>query len=152
MASTLKTAIQDDMKEAMRAKDKDRLGTIRLILAALKQREVDERIELTDGDILAILDKMLKQRRDSIDQYQKAQRADLVAVEEAECQIIRHYLPTPLTEAEIDGLIDAALAESGAASVKELGKVMNLLKPQIQGRADMSAVSGRVKARFNTPS
>jgi hypothetical protein len=149
MADNLKLTIQNDMKDAMRSKEKERLGTIRLIMAAIKQREVDERIELSDSDILAVLDKMLKQRRDSIEQYGKAGRDDLVAVEEAESRIIQAYMPAALGADEIAALIEAAISESGAESMKEMGKVMALLKPQLQGRADMGAVSAQIKARFS---
>ncbi len=134
----------------MRAKEKDRLGTIRLIQAAIKQREVDERIELDDEQVLAVLDKMVKQRRDSITQYRDAGREELAAVEEAELVIIQHYLPEALSEAEIDSLIDEAISSSGAESMKDMGKVMGLLKPKVQGRADMGAVSARIKARLSS--
>jgi len=150
MADSLKEQITSDMKDAMRAKEKERLGTIRLILAAIKQREVDERIELDDEQVLAVLDKMVKQRRDSITQYRDAGREELAAVEEAELEIIQHYLPEALSEAEIDNLIDEAISSSGAESMKDMGKVMGLLKPKVQGRADMGAVSARIKARLSS--
>jgi uncharacterized protein len=150
MADSLKEQITSDMKDAMRAKEKDRLGTIRLIQAAIKQREVDERIELDDDQVLAVLDKMVKQRRDSITQYRDAGREELAAVEEAELEIIQHYLPEALSEAEIDNLIDEAISSSGAESMKDMGKVMGLLKPKVQGRADMGAVSARIKARLSS--
>jgi uncharacterized protein len=150
MADSLKEQITSDMKDAMRAKEKDRLGTIRLIQAAIKQREVDERIELDDEQVLAVLDKMVKQRRDSITQYRDAGREELAAVEEAELVIIQHYLPEALSEAEIDSFIDEAISSSGAESMKDMGKVMGLLKPKVQGRADMGAVSARIKARLSS--
>ena len=145
---SLKDRIQDDMKAAMRAKDKQRLGAIRLILAAIKQREVDERIELNDGQTLAVLEKMLKQRRESLAQYQSAGREDLAAQEAFEIALIQTYLPTPLSEAELDALIADAIAATGAQSVRDMGKVMAVIRDQAQGRADMAAVSARVKARF----
>lgn len=144
----LKEQIQDDMKAAMRARDKQRLGTIRLILAAIKQREVDERIELNDAQTFAVLEKMLKQRRESLTQYQSAGREDLAAQESFEIEIIQTYLPTPLSEADLDALIASAMAATGAQSVRDMGKVMALIKDQAQGRADMALVSARVKARF----
>ena len=145
---SLKARIQEDMKAAMRGGDKSRLATIRLIMAAIKQREVDERIELDDAQVTAVLDKLVKQRRESIDQYQSAGREDLAAKEQQEVEVIQDYLPEPLTEAEISQLIDAAIAASGASSIKDMGKVMGQLKPQLQGRADMGAVSGQVKAKL----
>jgi uncharacterized protein YqeY len=149
MAESLKAQITADMKEAMRAKDKDTLGTIRLIQAAIKQREVDERIELDDSQVLAVLDKMVKQRRDSIKQYQDAGREELAAKEEAEIGIIQKYLPEALSDAEIDTLIEQAISNSGAQSMQDMGKVMGQLKPKLQGRADMGAVSARIKARLS---
>jgi uncharacterized protein YqeY len=145
---SLKAHIQEDMKAAMRGGDKRRLGVVRLILAAIKQREVDERIELDDAQILAVLDKMLKQRRESLAQYEQAGRADLADQESFEIGVVQAYLPQPLTPAEIDGLITAAIAETGAAGIKDMGKVMGILKPKLQGRADMSAVSGQIRARL----
>ena len=145
---SLKERIQQDMKTAMRAQDKPRLGTIRLILAALKQREVDERIELSDSDILAILEKMIKQRRESLAQYQNANRQDLAAQEAFEIGVIQAYLPTPLDAAAIDALITQAIATSGAQSVRDMGKVMALLKEQAQGRVDFAVVSAQIKARL----
>lgn len=136
------------MKTAMRAKDGARLGVIRLILAAVKQREVDERIELDDTQVLAVLDKMIKQRRDSIDQYGKGGRQDLVDKEEFEVDIINAYLPPQLDAAELSALIERAIADSGAGSIKDMGKVMGILRPQVQGRADVGAVSAQVKARL----
>jgi hypothetical protein len=149
MADTLKEQITADMKDAMRAKDKDRLGTIRLIQAAIKQREVDERIELGDEQVLAVLDKMVKQRRDSITQYNDAGREELAAKEEAELVVIQQYLPEALSDEEIDKLIEEAISASGAESMKDMGKVMGQLKPKVQGRADMGAVSARIKARLS---
>ncbi|MCB1824279.1 MAG: GatB/YqeY domain-containing protein [Candidatus Competibacteraceae bacterium] len=146
---SLKDRIQDDMKTAMRAKDKERLGAIRLILAAVKQREVDERIELNDAQMLGVLEKMIKQRRESLVQYQNAGREDLAARESFEIEVIQSYLPAPLSEADLDTLIANAIAVTGAQSVRDMGKVMALIKDQAQGRADMAAVSARVKARFN---
>ena len=144
----LKDRITADMKDALRAGDKSRLGVIRLILAAVKQREVDERIQLDDTQVLAVLDKMLKQRRESIVQFEKGARADLVAREQAEIAVIQSYLPAQLAEAELDRLVAAAIQKSAAASVRDMGKVMALLKPQVQGRADMGAVSARIKAKL----
>ena len=147
---SLKSRLQDDMKTAMRGKDKDRLGVIRLILAAVKQREVDERVELDDAQVLSVLDRMAKQRRESIEQFQKAGRDDLVAQERFELEVIQDYLPAPLDAAEIERLITAAIADSGAASVRDMGKVMGVLKPQLQGRADLAAVSAQVKTRLQS--
>jgi hypothetical protein len=144
----LKLQIQDDMKTAMKAGDKVRLGVIRLILAAIKQREVDERIELDDAQVLVVLDKMLKQRRDSITQYAAARREDLADVERFEVTVIQHYLPTALTEAELTALLDAAIASTGATAMNDMGKVMAILRPQVQGRADMGAVSTLIKQRL----
>jgi uncharacterized protein len=145
---SLKARIQEDMKNAMRSGDKRRLGVVRLILAAVKQREVDERIELDDTQVLAVLDKMLKQRRESLAQYEQAGRADLADQESFEIGIVQTYLPQPLGPAEIDALIVAAIAETGATGIKDMGKVMGILKPQLQGRADMGAVSGQIKAKL----
>ncbi|WP_022947556.1 GatB/YqeY domain-containing protein [Methylohalobius crimeensis] len=142
----VKAHLQQDMKNALKGGDKVRLGTIRLIMAAIKQREVDERIELDDSQILAVLDKMAKQRRESIAQYQEAGRDDLVEKEQAELEVIRSYLPAPLSEAEIDALIEHAKAEVGAQGVRDMGKIMAKLKPQLQGRADLGQVSAKVKA------
>jgi uncharacterized protein YqeY len=138
--------IKDDMKAAMKGGDKARLGVIRLILAAIKQVEVDERIVLDNERVILVLDKMLKQRRESIRQFAEAGRDDLVAIEEAEIPVIQDFLPQALTEAEIDAMVKDAVAESGAESVKDMGKVMALLKAKMQGRADMSAVSNKIKA------
>ena len=145
---SLKARIQEDMKTAMRGGDKRRLGVIRLLLAAIKQREVDERIELDDTQVLAVLDKMVKQRRESLDQYQKANRSDLADQESYEIDVLQTYLPKPLTAAEIEALITDAVASTGASGIKDMGKVMAILKPQLQGRADMGAVSGQIKARL----
>jgi uncharacterized protein YqeY len=147
---SLKDRIQDDMKSAMRAKDKERLGAIRLIIAAVKQREVDERISLDDGQVIAVLERMLKQRRESIKQYSEAGRDDLADRESFESEIIQTYMPAALSASELDALIESAVAESGAQSVRDMGKVMGLIKNQAQGRADMSAVSDRVKQRLKT--
>ncbi|WP_058556563.1 GatB/YqeY domain-containing protein [Thiohalocapsa sp. ML1] len=144
----LKQRLTDDMKAAMRAGAKERLGTIRLVNAAIKQREVDERIELDDTQVLAVLEKMVKQRRDSIAQFEAAGREDLAAKERAEIDVIQGYLPEALSDDEIDALINAAVAETGAASMRDMGKLMGVLRPQLQGRADMGAVSQRVKARL----
>jgi uncharacterized protein len=146
----LKQQITDDMKVAMRAKDSARLGAIRLLLAAIKQREVDERVELDDAAVLAVIEKMLKQRRDSISQYEAAGRQDLADAERFEVSVLSQYLPQPLTDAEIQALLDQAVAETGAASIKDMGKVMNALRPQLAGRADMGKVSGLIKARLGT--
>jgi uncharacterized protein YqeY len=148
MSSALKEQLTAEMKDAMRAKDKDRLGTIRLIQAAIKQREVDERIELDDAQVLAVLDKMVKQRRDSITQYRDAAREDLAAKEEAELVVIQTYLPSPLSDQELDELITAAIAGTGAQSMQDMGKVMGQLRAKVQGRADMGEVSQRIKARL----
>ena len=146
--SAIKAQLTAEMKDAMRAKEKERLGTIRLIQAAIKQREVDERIELDDTQVLAVLDKMVKQRRDSISQYRDAGREDLASKEEAELLVIQTYLPTPLSEAEIDALIEEAISSTGAATMQDMGKVMGQLRSKVQGRADMAAVSNRIKARL----
>lgn len=144
----LKTQLQDDMKAAMRAGDKPRLGVIRLVNAAIKQREVDERVELDDDQVLGVLEKMLKQRRDSVSQYAAAGREDLAEVERFEIGVIEGYLPAPLDEQELMALIDAAIVESGAESVRDMGKVMGLVKQRAAGRADMAEVSGLVKQRL----
>ena len=144
----LKQQIQGDMKTAMKAGEKARLGVIRLILAAIKQREVDERIELDDAQVLAVLDKMLKQRRDSITQYSGAGREDLAEVERFEVGVIQGYLPAALTDEEIARLIDDAVSASAAVAMSDMGKVMAILRPQVQGRADMGAVSARIKQRL----
>ena len=150
---TLKERITEDMKSAMRSKDTARLSTIRMLLAAVKQREVDERITLTDIDLLSIIDKMIKQRRDSITQFAAGGRDDLVATETSEVNVLQAYLPQPLSDAEVDALIDQAIAAiaagaTGAAAGAAMGKVMAELKPKIAGRADMGKVSGRVKSKL----
>jgi uncharacterized protein YqeY len=145
---SLRLQVSEDMKTAMRAKDSARLSAIRLLLAAMKQREVDERIELDDTQVVEIIEKMLKQRRDSISQYEAAKRQDLADVEKFEVQVLTGYLPQALTEAEIVAIIDKVIADTGAAGMKDMGKVMGLVKPQIIGRADMAKVSGQIKARL----
>jgi uncharacterized protein YqeY len=145
----LKQRLQDDMKAAMKAGDKARLGVIRLISAAIKQREVDERIELDDTQVLAVLDKMLKQRRDSITQYDAAGRSDLADQERFEVEVCQQYMPAALSEAEIETMLVDAIAAVGAATMQDMGKVMGILKPKLQGRADMAVVSGLVKARLS---
>jgi uncharacterized protein len=143
---SLKARITEDMKNAMRSGDKDRLGLIRMLQAGIKQREVDERIQLDDAQVLAVIDKMIKQRKDSVTQFEAGGRADLVAKESAEIAWLSDYLPAQLSEAEIDELVRSAIAESGAASLKDMGKVMALVKPKAQGRCDMGALSARIKA------
>lgn len=147
---SIKDAIQSDIKEAMKARDNSRLTVLRFIMAAVKQREVDERITLTEADLLAVLDKQVKQRRESIDQYEKAGRADLVAAEKRELDIIQVYLPQALTAVEIESLITSVIVETGAKEGKDMGKVMAILKPQLQGRADIKAVSELIKQRLAT--
>jgi len=144
----LKARINEDMKTAMRGGDKPRLGVIRLILAAIKQREVDERIAMDDAQVLAVLEKMLKQRRDSVTQYLAGNRQDLADQETFEIGVIQAYMPQQLGEAEIDAAVAAAIAESGAASARDMGKVMAILKPRLQGRADMGAVSAKLKQKL----
>jgi uncharacterized protein YqeY len=145
---TLKQQLTEDMKTAMRSGEKHRLGVIRLMLAAIKQREVDERIELDDVQILATLEKMLKQRRDSVSQFDAAKREDLSAIERAEMVVIETYLPAKLGEAEIDALITAAIGETGASSPRDMGKVVATVKEKAAGRADMAVVSGKIKAKL----
>ena len=145
---SLKSQVVEDMKAAMRAKDAARLSTIRMLLAAIKQREVDERIELTDADVLTIIDKMIKQRRDSITQFEAGKREDLAAIERAEVALLAAYMPARLADAEIDALIAEAIASTGASGIAGMGKVMALLKPKLAGRADMGAVSARIKAKL----
>lgn len=149
MSSTLKPKLTTDMKSSMKSGDKSRLGVIRLMLSALKQVEVDERIELDDSRIIAVLDKMAKQRRESISQFDKAGRDDLSMIEQAELEIIHEYLPEALSEAEINELVEQSIASTGAASIKDMGKVMGMLKPQLQGRADMGQVSQLIKSRLS---
>lgn len=146
---SLKEQLQQDMKDALRSGDKRSLGVIRLILAAIKQREVDERIELDDTQVTIVLDKMAKQRRDSLEQYEKAGRDDLAEQETFELKMLKSYLPEQLGDAEITSLIDAAIQATGASSMKDMGKVMGQLKSKLQGRADMGAVSGRIKDRLS---
>jgi uncharacterized protein YqeY len=148
MTSAIKGKIQDDMKAAMRSQAKERLATIRLIMAAFKQREVDERIELSDEQVLATLNKMIKQRRDSISQYESGNRPDLAQKEAEEIRIIQEYLPAQLSEAEIEQAVTAAIQEAGAGSAKDMGKVMGLLKAKLQGKADMTVVSAKVKEKL----
>jgi len=147
--SSLKTRINDDVKTAMRSKDKERLGTLRLITAAIKQKEVDERIELNDDQVLSVLEKMIKQRKDSIEQYEKADRQELADKEKAELEIIYEYMPAQLSDDEIAALIDEAVAETGASEMRDMGKVMGILKPKLAGRADMGKVSGLIKAKLS---
>jgi len=148
--SETRSRVLEDIKIAMKAGDKPRLATLRLMSAAIKQREVDERIELDEDNTIALLDKLLKQRRESIAQYSQAGRDDLVAQEQAEAELIQTYLPAQLSEDDIAELIDAAVTDSGASSVKDMGKVMGLLKPKMQGRADMSVVSKAIKTRLSS--
>ena len=145
----LRQRIESDMKTAMRAKDKERLGTIRLILAAIKQKEIDERITLTDTDILAVLDKMVKQRRDSIAQFQQAGRQELADKENAEVTVIQEYMPAAMGENEVDAIIAEAITTVGASSPQDIGKIMGLIKPKLQGRADMGLVSRKVKEKLS---
>ncbi|MEN6586242.1 MAG: GatB/YqeY domain-containing protein [Sulfuricella sp.] len=145
---SLRLRITEDMKSAMRAKDAPRLGAIRLLQAAIKQREVDERIELDDAQVVAVIEKMLKQRRDSIFQYEAAKRDDLADVEKFEVTVLQAYMPQALSDAEVEQLVVAAIATSGAAGVKDMGKVMAAVKPQVAGRADMGKVSVLIKAKL----
>ena len=145
---SLKGRIQEDVKSAMRAHERERLGALRLITAAIKQKEVDERIELDDEQVLAVLDKMVKQRRDSLDQYRQAGRDDLAAREQFELDLIQAYLPEQLTAAELDDLIRSTIAEVGAGSVRDMGAVMGALRGRVQGRADMKAVSQAVRTQL----
>jgi len=146
---SLKQSLTDAMKAAMKGGDKPRLGVVRLVLAAIKQIEVDERVELDDDRVLAVLDKMVKQRRESISQYTDAGRTDLAEQEEYEISVLKDFLPEALSDDEIDQMISKAVEDTGAASIKDMGKVMGILKPQMQGRADMGAVSGKIKAQLN---
>ena len=145
---SLRLQIAEDMKSAMRAKDASRLSAIRLLLAAIKQREVDERIELSDDQVIAAIEKMLKQRRDSISQFESAGRQDLADTEKFEVSVLQGYMPQPLTDAESEALVVAAMASSGAAGVKDMGKVMAIVRPQMAGRADMGKVSALIKAKL----
>jgi uncharacterized protein YqeY len=144
----LKDRITEDMKTAMRAGEKERLATIRLILSAIKQREVDERITLDDSQVLAVIEKMVKQRKESIAQFEAGGRADLVAKEAAEIVVLQTYMPAQLSEAELDALITEAIASTGAATIKDMGKVMGVVKAKAQGRADMGAVGARIKQKL----
>jgi uncharacterized protein YqeY len=146
---SLKAKITEDMKTAMRAKDSARLGAIRLLQAAIKQREVDERIELNDSDVLAAIEKMLKQRRDSISAYEGANRHDLADVEKFEVSVLQTYLPQQLTDAEVAGLLEQAITETGADGIKDMSKVMAAIKPLVVGRADMGKLSGLIKTRLS---
>ena len=144
----LKESVQDDVKNAMRARDKARLGVLRLLMAAIKQKEVDDRIELDDADVLGVLDKMVKQRRDSLEQFRSAGRDDLADQEQFELDILSAYLPEPLTADALVELIGQAIADTGASSMRDMGAVMSQLRPQVQGRADMKAVSSAVRAKL----
>ena len=146
---SLKAQITEDMKTAMRAKDSVRLGTIRLLLAAIKQREVDERIELTDADVISVIEKMLKQRRDSIAAFESANRTDLADIEKFEVTVLQTYMPKQMSEAEISAIVDQVIAESGAQGAKDMGKVVGLVKPLVAGMADMGKVSGLIKAKLS---
>jgi hypothetical protein len=146
---TLKARIQEDMKSAMRAGEKDKLANIRMVMAAIKQREVDERIELDDAQVVSVIEKMVKQRRESIAQFAAGGRTDLVAKEEAELQQLGGYLPVPLTNAELDALITEIVTATGASSIKDMGKVMAAIKAKAAGRADMAKVGARIKARLS---
>lgn len=146
---SLKAQITEDMKTAMRAKETARLGTIRLLLAAMKQREVDERIELTDADIIGVIEKMLKQRRDSIAAYESANRTDLADVEKAEVVVLQTYMPQQLTEDEVKAILDKVVADTGAAGMQDMGKVMAAIKPLVAGKADMGKISGLIKAKLS---
>jgi len=146
---SLKERITDDMKTAMRSGEKERLGVIRMITSAIKQREVDERITLDDPQVLSVLEKMIKQRKESLVQFQAGNRQDLVDKEAAEITLLQGYLPSQLNEVEIDGLINDAIAASGAAGIKDMGKVMGIIKAKAQGRADMAAVGAKIKARLS---
>ena len=145
---SLKAQISEDMKTAMRAKDSARLGTIRLLLSAMKQREVDERIELSDADVIAVIEKMLKQRRDSIAAYDSADRADLADIEKAEVLVLQSYMPAQLSDEAINQIINQVIADTGAVGAKDMGKVVGLVKPLVAGMADMGKVSGMIKARL----
>ncbi|MGN6227983.1 MAG: GatB/YqeY domain-containing protein [Dyella sp.] len=145
-----KQQLTEDMKAAMRGGDKHKLGVVRLMLAAVKQREVDERVELDEAQVLAVLEKMLKQRKDSISQYVAAGREDLAEVERAEITVIETYLPSKLSDAELDALIEAAIAETGASSARDMGKVVGVVKAKAAGRADMGVASARIKARLGS--
>ncbi|MBC7621916.1 MAG: GatB/YqeY domain-containing protein [Aeromicrobium sp.] len=145
---SLRDRINNDMKTAMKARDSEKLSAIRLLTSALKQREVDERIEITDDVVLAVIEKMLKQRKDSIEQYTAGNRLDLVAKEQFEVDVLQEYMPAQLSEAELAAILDGVIAEVGATTAKDMGKVMNALRPKVAGRADMGKLSGVVKARL----
>ncbi len=146
---TLKSQISEDMKNAMRAKDSVRLGAIRLLLSAIKQREVDERIELTDADVIGVIEKMLKQRRDSIAAYESANRTDLADIEKFEVTVLQTYMPKQMSDAEISAIVDQVIADTGAAGAKDMGKVVGLVKPLVAGMADMGKVSGLIKSKLS---
>lgn len=145
---SLKDQLQDDMKSAMRARDKERLTVIRMVLAAVKQHEIDDGVALEEPGVLAVIEKMVKQRRDAETQYRDADRPELADAEAAEIAVLEHYLPAQLSEAELDRIIDGAISDAGASSMKDMGQVMGQLKPRIQGQADMAVVSQRLKARL----
>jgi len=147
--SALKTRITDDVKAAMRSKDKQRLGTLRLLTAAIKQIEVDQRIELDNDHIVAVIEKMLKQRKDSIEQFEKAGRNELAEIEINEVAILKEFMPEQMSDADIDALINDAISSTGASAMKDMGKVMGILKPKLAGKADMGAVSGKIKAKLS---
>jgi uncharacterized protein YqeY len=147
--SELKQRITEDMKSAMRAKDKERLKAIRMILGAIKQREVDERIELVDEQVLAVIQKMVKQRKDSISQFKEVGRTDLIEIEEAELVVINNYMPAQLSKNDISKVVDKAIADSGASSMQDMGKLMGLLKGQLAGKADMGVVSSIIRSKFS---
>ena len=146
---TLKEKVTEHMKDAMRAKDSARLGAIRLLLAAIKQREVDERIVMTDADVISVIEKMLKQRRDSITAFESANRTDLADIEKYEVSVLQTYMPKQMTDAEIDAIITQVIADSGAQGAKDMGKVVGLVKPLVAGMADMGKVSGLIKSKLN---
>ena len=148
MAESLKARLNEDIKAAMKAQDKVRLGTLRLLNSAIKQLEIDNRVDLDDTGVLAVIEKAIKQRRESIKQYETAGRPELAASEQAEIEVLQVYLPEPLTDAELQALIANAISETGAAGMKDMGKVMAHLKPQVQGRTDMGALSGQIKAKL----
>jgi len=147
---SLKEKIQEDVKDAMRARDKARIGTLRMVTAAIKQVEVDTRTDMSDEAVVLVLDKMAKQRRESLEQYEAAGRDDLAEQERYELGVLADYLPEPLSEAELASLIDEAISSTGAAGMQDMGKVMGVLKPQVQGRADMKALSGIIRTRLNS--
>ncbi|MDN5862904.1 MAG: GatB/YqeY domain-containing protein [Salinisphaera sp.] len=148
MSMTLKEQIGEDMKSAMRARERERLSVVRMLLAAIKQKEIDERVSLDDAGVLAVVEKMVKQRRDAESQYRDAGRAELAAAEAAEIAVLGAYLPEPLDDVALQGLIEDAITATGATTMRDMGQVMGVLKPQVQGRADMAAVSGAVKKRL----